>query len=159
MLHKFWSTILWKGRAYISLIYGTSLPALNNDVHNEGREKLLFSCVKDSRVQRGHWNGLTSNAHRAPPKVSRPPSLPPASPPMAAPLATLLYAFYLERIVDPGRELIYLNCFPNFHSPPLPSPRCALDTITDSPPPLGEVHAHSYAYNTWSWLIPGRDVR
>lgn len=77
----------------------------------------------------------TSNAHRAPPKVSRPPLFPVRYVARSRPIShfiirVLPWANRWPRL----RGLIYLNCFSNFHSPPPPSRWwCALDTIMDPP--------------------------
>lgn len=104
---------------------------------NQRRGKPLLSCVKDSRVRREPTKQANvKRTHQATPE-SLSPALVSACP-VVAPLATLLYAFYLESesLTPTGAGLIYLNCFPNFHSPPLPW--CALDTITTDAPPSGK---------------------
>lgn len=101
-------------------------------VRNRGNRyfpALRSRCTGQRQTHTGHPSP-------SPRKSLAHPCFPSATPPVAAPLATLLYAFYLERIVDPGlRGLIYLNCSPDFHLPP--RWWCALDTTMDPPPSRG----------------------
>lgn len=101
-------------------------------VRNRGRGKPLLFRV------RSRWTGQRQTHTRAPPKVSRPPLFPVRYTARSRPIShfiirVLPWANRWPRL----RGLIYLNYFPNFHSPPPPPWWCALDTITDPPPSGG----------------------